>query len=168
MSNEIEIIAPCQHHKTQHLETLHHNPRHRYATSPTSRQMNKRVTFEPIVMVYPIDCRLSAEEQSRSFYSKNELDVLSLEAKAISAFSTRQLRLLMGQSLLGLEMRTCPNQVRTKVFARRVLLHYQQNLVSNASKTSEEKLMSLAAASAKLSRGSKLLAIERARQDFVH
>eukprot|EP00581_Thalassiosira_minuscula_P012591 CAMPEP_0183729942 /NCGR_PEP_ID=MMETSP0737-20130205/31581_1 /TAXON_ID=385413 /ORGANISM="Thalassiosira miniscula, Strain CCMP1093" /LENGTH=244 /DNA_ID=CAMNT_0025962271 /DNA_START=14 /DNA_END=748 /DNA_ORIENTATION=+ len=70
-------------------------------------------------------------------------------------------------ALRGLELDLFPIRARNKKLAHRALLEYQKQLNSNPNKTSEEKIQSMAAASAKLSNWSKLVAIETARLDSL-
>jgi len=68
-------------------------------------------------------------------------------------------------ALRGLELDLFPIRARNKNLAHRALLEYQKRLNNNPNKTSEEKIQSMAAASAKLSQWSKLVAMETARLD---
>mmetsp|Transcript_27829 Transcript_27829/g.48113 ORF Transcript_27829/g.48113 Transcript_27829/m.48113 type:complete len:225 (+) Transcript_27829:181-855(+) len=157
-------------------------------TLPTVKhsQSRKRLRFQPTVTVQPIDCRMTKEEKSRSYYSKNELEAFSLEVKAIHALSKKlpdassacvcgvhatsrdcMIGLEADPDLRGLDRYLCPTRVRNKVLSQKDLLRYHKQLNVNPNKTSEEKLQSLAAASAKMSQWSKLVAMETARLDSL-
>jgi len=157
-------------------------------TLPTVKhsQSRKRLRFQPTVTVRPINCRMTKEEKSRSYYSKNELEAFSLEVKAIHALSKKlpdassacvcgvhatsrdcMIGLEADPDLRGLDRYLCPTRVRNKVLSQKDLLRYHKQLNVNPNKTSEEKLQSLAAASAKLSQWSKLVAMESTRLDML-
>jgi len=152
----------------------------------TVKQSRKRLRFQPTVKVQPIDCRMTKEEKSRSYYSKNELEAFSLEVKAIHALSKKlpdassacvcgvhatsrdcMIGLEADPDLRGLDRYLCPTRVRNKVLSQKDLLRYHKQLNVNPNKTSEEKLQSLAAASAKLSQWSTMVAMETARLDSL-
>ena len=139
--------------------------------SAASRPMAKRVTFKPSVTVHSLSCTMSQEAKRRAFYSKAELELLALEASALCT-------LLKGHrspckaipsdpGLRGLELRVCPTRALNMVLAQKALLKCHDVLKTKHDKSSEEKLRSLALASAKLSRWSKQVAIETARQDAM-
>jgi len=172
-------------HRYQGPATMRSIPVH-IAAFATVKQSRKRLRFQPTVTVQPIDCRMTEEEKSRSYYSKNELKAFSLEVKAILALSNNLpdasstctcgahatsrdcvIGLEADPALRGLERYVCPTRVRNKVLAQKSLLKYHKQLNVNPSKTSEEKLQSLAAASAKVSQWSKMVAKETARLDSL-
>ncbi|KAL7542944.1 hypothetical protein ACHAWF_007278 [Thalassiosira exigua] len=148
-------------------------------------QKQKQVRFQPTITVQPLDCRLTQGEKFRSFYSKDELDSFSLEARLIQAASKELYApacavtcgahattqacaagLEADPSLRGLELYLCPIRVRNKAIVKRALLKYHKKLDADP-KTSEEKLLNLASASAKLSQWSKQVALETARLDSL-
>eukprot|EP00579_Thalassiosira_antarctica_P009072 CAMPEP_0201902436 /NCGR_PEP_ID=MMETSP0902-20130614/54954_1 /ASSEMBLY_ACC=CAM_ASM_000551 /TAXON_ID=420261 /ORGANISM="Thalassiosira antarctica, Strain CCMP982" /LENGTH=342 /DNA_ID=CAMNT_0048436437 /DNA_START=187 /DNA_END=1216 /DNA_ORIENTATION=- len=157
-------------HQYQGPATMKYIPVHLTAFT-TVKQSRKRLRFQPTVKVQPIDCRMTKEEKSRSYYSKNELEAFSLEVKAIHALSKNlpdassacgahatsrdcMIGLEADPALRGLERYLCPTRVRNKVLAQKALFKYHKQLNANPNQTSEEKLQSLAAASAKLSQWS--------------
>jgi len=144
--------------------------------------------FKPAVSVRPIDCGMSQLEKSRSYYSKEELNGFPLEINAIRTklfkkklavaslnsgvhFNVTSRDYMVGQeddpALRGLELKLCPIRVRNKLFAQKALLKYQKHLNANPNKTDEQKLLSMAAASARLSRWSRRVALETARLDAL-
>eukprot|EP00579_Thalassiosira_antarctica_P010268 CAMPEP_0201913986 /NCGR_PEP_ID=MMETSP0903-20130614/4294_1 /ASSEMBLY_ACC=CAM_ASM_000552 /TAXON_ID=420261 /ORGANISM="Thalassiosira antarctica, Strain CCMP982" /LENGTH=206 /DNA_ID=CAMNT_0048449299 /DNA_START=128 /DNA_END=748 /DNA_ORIENTATION=+ len=154
------------------------------AAFTTAKQSREKLRFQPTVRVKPIDCRMTKEEKSRSFYSRNELKAFSLEVKAIHTLSKIlpdasstcgthatprdcMIGLEANPALRGLERYLCPTRVRNTALAQKALLTYHKQLNVNPNKTSEEKLQSLAAASAKMSQWSKLVAMETARLDSL-
>ena len=143
----------------------------------SSRKSNLRLNFDPSITVHPIDCKLTKTEKFNSFYSKDELNAFSLEVRAIraemlSAVGTHatELDCMFGleaePTLRGLELHLCLIRVRNKKLAQMALLK-KCELNAKSNKTSEERLISLAAASAKLSRWSRLVAMETARLDSL-
>eukprot|EP00579_Thalassiosira_antarctica_P018960 CAMPEP_0201952752 /NCGR_PEP_ID=MMETSP0904-20121228/1395_1 /ASSEMBLY_ACC=CAM_ASM_000553 /TAXON_ID=420261 /ORGANISM="Thalassiosira antarctica, Strain CCMP982" /LENGTH=219 /DNA_ID=CAMNT_0048496517 /DNA_START=188 /DNA_END=845 /DNA_ORIENTATION=+ len=170
-------------HQYQGPATMKYIPVHLTAFT-TVKQSRKRLRFQPTVKVQPIDCRMTKEEKSRSYYSKNELEAFSLEVKAIHALSKNlpdassacgahatsrdcMIGLEADPALRGLERYLCPTRVRNKVLAQKALFKYHKQLNANPNQTSEEKLQSLAAASAKLSQWSTMVAMETARLDSL-
>ena len=154
------------------------------ATFTTAKQSREKLRFQPTVRVKPIDCRMTKDEKSRSFYSKNELKAFSLEVKAVHTLSKIlpdasstcgthstprdcMIGLEADPALRGLERYLCPTRVRNKALAQKALFKYHKQLNVNPNKTSEEKLQSLAAASAKVSQWSKMVAKETARLDSL-
>ena len=139
----------------------------------------KRVQFEASVTVQPIDCRATEEEKSRAYYNEEELETISFNAKAIRAASKQRLDassdpgqqqpqscLLNDPSLRGFELHLCPDRLRNKVVATKTILKYQRNL--NASnKTSQEKLVTLGAISAKVNQWSRQIGLATAQHDSL-
>ena len=156
-----------------------------HTTHTKAKKSNsKRVRFQPNVTVQPIDCTLTPEEHSRSHYSKDEMAAFSLEVKkAVSRAPSVQsaccvVHACEGDCLAGLEADPalrggghylCVHRVRNKYLVRKALLKYKRSLnaVHPSSKTREEKLNSLASASAKLSHWSRMVAMETARLDSL-
>eukprot|EP00585_Thalassiosira_rotula_P006282 CAMPEP_0196149092 /NCGR_PEP_ID=MMETSP0910-20130528/29102_1 /TAXON_ID=49265 /ORGANISM="Thalassiosira rotula, Strain GSO102" /LENGTH=197 /DNA_ID=CAMNT_0041411949 /DNA_START=109 /DNA_END=698 /DNA_ORIENTATION=+ len=152
---------------------------------PAAKESNGRVKFKSTVEIQPIDCEMTLEEKSRSYYSKEELNTLHHEVNAIhNAFkhfpdesspcgvhmTTAQgcmIGLEADTALRGLERYLCPARARNKFIARKGILKYQNNLNANTNKTRDEKNRSLARASVKLSHWSKLVARETARIDSL-
>ena len=75
--------------------------------------------------------------------------------------------LLEEPALRGFELRVCPIRRRNKALAQKALLKYHQNLRTKLHITCEEKLLSLAKASAKLNAWANQVAIETARYDAI-
>jgi len=50
---------------------------------PAAKRSKKNLTFHSTVTVQPIDCRMSEEEKSRSYYSETQMKMFSLEVKTI-------------------------------------------------------------------------------------
>ena len=165
-------------HQYQGPATMGSIPVHPTAFT-TVKQSRKMLRFQPTVTVQTIDCRKTEEEKSRSHYSKNELKAFSLEVKAIHTLSKKlpdasstcgvhatsrdcMIGLEADPALRGLDRYLCPTRVRNKVLAQKALFKYNKQLNANPNKNSEEKLQSLAAASATLSQWSKLVAMETA------
>ncbi len=141
--------------------------------STAAKQSKRRVTFELMVAVQPIDCSMTRDEKSRSYYSKKELKVsrqlpdTSSSCGAHVAAIDCVIGLGADPALRGLELSLLPVRARNKAIASKGVLKYQNALEANSGKTSEEKLRSLARASAKLSHWSKLVARETARLDSL-
>eukprot|EP00580_Thalassiosira_gravida_P015546 CAMPEP_0201660498 /NCGR_PEP_ID=MMETSP0494-20130426/3138_1 /ASSEMBLY_ACC=CAM_ASM_000839 /TAXON_ID=420259 /ORGANISM="Thalassiosira gravida, Strain GMp14c1" /LENGTH=219 /DNA_ID=CAMNT_0048138395 /DNA_START=14 /DNA_END=673 /DNA_ORIENTATION=- len=148
-----------------------------------ANQSRKMLRFKPTATVQTIDCAMTEGERSRSYYNMNEMKMFSLEAKAIilskelpnvhsdcKAYTTVQdslVRLEADPALRGLEKYLCPVRVQNKRLARKALFVYHKKMSAVLNKTSEEKAQILAEASAKLSRWSKLAALETARLDSL-
>lgn len=153
--------------------------------------VKKKVTFKPTATVrtYSRDNGGVTEDQkSTLYYSKNELNIFHLEVKAIYTLSqglphVRNSGALLEtardstipargdddevDSLRGVEMLLFPLRMRNKLLARKSLLKYQAMLNSKPGVGGEQKRAALAAASARLSRWSSLVAAETARLDSV-
>mmetsp|Transcript_21621 Transcript_21621/g.35142 ORF Transcript_21621/g.35142 Transcript_21621/m.35142 type:complete len:222 (+) Transcript_21621:91-756(+) len=148
-----------------------------------AKQPRKMLRFKPTATVQTIDCAMTEEERSRSYYSNNEMKMFSHKASAIilskelpdvhsdcEAYTTAQdslVRLEADPALRGLEKYMCPLRVRNKRLARKALLAYHKKLNAVSNKSSEEKAQILAEASAKVNRWSKLAALETARLDSL-
>eukprot|EP00580_Thalassiosira_gravida_P021266 CAMPEP_0201678494 /NCGR_PEP_ID=MMETSP0494-20130426/46380_1 /ASSEMBLY_ACC=CAM_ASM_000839 /TAXON_ID=420259 /ORGANISM="Thalassiosira gravida, Strain GMp14c1" /LENGTH=190 /DNA_ID=CAMNT_0048161687 /DNA_START=282 /DNA_END=851 /DNA_ORIENTATION=- len=156
------------------------------AALATGKQSRKRLRFNPCVTVQPIDCRMTEEEKSKLYYSKNELNVSSHELKEKhNILSQEQLQhsssnnsaqetalecnigLEADPSLRGLERYLCPIRAQNKMLARKAMRKYREKINSNPNMTEEMKILSLAAVNAKLSQWSKLVALETARLDSI-
>ena len=158
-----------------------------FADSTTKKPAKRRVTFRPSVTVQPVEniC-MQEQDKSRLYYSKDELKVLTLEAKAIHALSKEQLPdesspcgvhaarqdcmlgLEADPALRGLELYLCPTRVRNKQLAKKALLKYYRTISSDPTKSQEERLKCLSNASQKLmSQWSKKVALETARLDSI-
>ncbi|KAL9182070.1 hypothetical protein ACHAXT_012413 [Thalassiosira profunda] len=111
---------------------------------------------------------MSQEEKMRAFYSKAELELLALEASAVCTLRKGPSRAIPSDpGIRGLELRMCPTRALNMALAQKALLKCHDVLKTKQDKSSEEKLRSLALASTKLSRWSKQVAIETARQDAM-
>jgi len=157
------------------------------AMSPTMSLPKKKrsVSFVPLLTVQPVERLPSTREAKlRLYYSTDELNAFSVEAKASRTLTndvdslssscsvnTMKRDCVVGLSpdppLRGLELYLCPIRVRNKMLAQKALIKYHRNLFGDLAKTDDEKLTSLAAASAKLSRWSRMVAIETARLDSI-
>mmetsp|Transcript_41109 Transcript_41109/g.86365 ORF Transcript_41109/g.86365 Transcript_41109/m.86365 type:complete len:217 (-) Transcript_41109:54-704(-) len=140
------------------------------------KQSRKTLRFRPMVSVRVIDCSKTDEEKSRSHYSKSEMNAMSLEAKRMctsckcGAHATLQEcvhGLNADPAIRGLERYMCPTRVQNKALAKKALLKYHKQLKANPNRTSEDKIQSLALASAKLSVWSRKVALETARLDSL-
>lgn len=146
-------------------------------------QSSKRVSFVPTVTVYPIT-KLSGDEddKSRLYYSKDEMNSISLEVKAkirelsgAVAFSSGArtdnqdyiLDRTADPTLRGLELHLYPTRVVVKVLAMKSIIEYQSALNADSTKSDHEKMLSLAVSVTKLSQWSNVLAVETARLDSI-
>ena len=145
----------------------------------TNRSSKTSVRFEPSVTVQPIDCRATADEKIRGYYSKEELATISFEAKAICVASKKQRQdalsrgqqqqsyILTDPSLRGFELNLCPTRLQNKIVAQKTILKYQQKLNASTNKTSSEKLLKLGAVSAMMGQWSKQVAANQASLDSL-
>ena len=149
----------------------------------TNRSSKTSVRFEPSVTVQPINCRATADEKIRGYYSKEELATISFEAKAICVASKKQRQdalsrgqqhqhqqqnyILTDHSLRGFELNLCPTRLQNKIVAQKTILKYQQKLNASTNKTSSEKLLKLGAVSAMMGQWSKQVAANQASLDSL-
>lgn len=138
----------------------------------TVKKNKRRVTFQPMLIVQPVDCRMSHEEKSNSYYSKDELDVFHREVKEICkrAMPSNDVPGMIGVEDpvgRGLELKLCPVRARAKTLVRKALLKQQKKANANPNTTSEQKLLFVAKASAALGRWSRMVALETARLDAL-
>mmetsp|Transcript_1046 Transcript_1046/g.1494 ORF Transcript_1046/g.1494 Transcript_1046/m.1494 type:complete len:224 (-) Transcript_1046:59-730(-) len=150
------------------------------------KRSKKRLRFSPSVTVQPIDCRMTEEEKSNLYYSKNELKVSSHELKekhnilsqeqpqhSSSTYNAHEMSLECNigleadPSLRGLERYVCPIRAQNKMLARKAMRKYREKINSHPNMAEEMKILSLAAVNAKLSQWSKLVALETARLDSI-
>lgn len=155
-------------------------------------RFKRRVSFKPTATVRTYhSCHangMTKEEKSKLYYSRQELKVFNLEAQAICILS-QELPAIQNSgtfltlarestggvandddatdSLRGLELMMFPKRRHNKLLAQRAFLKYQTRLNSRPGITSERRHRALAAASAKLSLWSSLIALETARLDAV-
>ena len=138
----------------------------------------KRVSFSATITVQPIESLTEQGDKTRLYYTKDEMKTFASEAKLVRRLSlsspSRDGDYMLGieaantTSLRGLELYLYPEtRVRNKLAAERLMLSYQQKLNSNKNKSAEEKIMYLAAACSKLSKWSRLVALETARLDSL-
>ena len=150
----------------------------------------KRVTLKPTVSVHEIDVpSMTKEEKSELYYTKDDLKMTNLEARAICSLSnqlpqTPHTRCIDEQDkndcsncvleveadgfLRGLEFYIYPQRFLNKLIARRALLKYQTHLQKKYPNiTPEEKAKAMKTASEKLSAWSQLVAQETARLDSL-
>mmetsp|Transcript_43355 Transcript_43355/g.73965 ORF Transcript_43355/g.73965 Transcript_43355/m.73965 type:complete len:220 (+) Transcript_43355:153-812(+) len=144
-------------------------PVHLTALQNLKKQSRKRLRFNPMSTVRPIDCSMTAEEKSRSFYTVSELNTLSQEAKELqklhSSTSDTSVGLEFDIALRGLERHICSARDRNQVIARKAIIKYQNGLKANGKMTAEERAQSLATASSKLNQWSRRVALNMARLD---
>ena len=147
------------------------------------RQPKKKVvSFKSTMQIQPIEnLSITPEVKSRLYLSKDEMDVWLLEIKSLHKSYKRQLGkandangmkryqtvgLQSNPKYRGLETYFLPVRGRNKSMARKALIRYQRTL-NYCNYTQEEKAVLLAAAGAKLSHWSKLVALEMAKLDTV-
>jgi hypothetical protein len=139
------------------------------------------------ITVHPIP-ELSGNEveKSRLYYSKDEMNSISVEAKAMMLKVSKELSksgalpcrasiekqgyivgLTEDSSLRGLELHFCHTRVVNKVLAMKAIMKYQNTLKSDCTKSNQERMLSLALAITKLSQWSKSVAVETARLDSI-
>jgi hypothetical protein len=139
----------------------------------------KRVSFSRTITVQPIEPFSKQGDKSRLYYNKDEMNTFASAAKFIRILvrssPSRDGDCMIGleeaattSSLRGLELYLFPEtRVRNKMVAERLMMSYQQKLNGNKNKSAEEKIMYLAAACSKLSKWSRLVALETARLDSL-
>ena len=143
-----------------------------------SSKPKRRLAFQPAVTVHPVPCEMTQAEKSRSFYSPDELGAIAREVNSVRAACKKNMPsdtstcvarsiLLEEPALRGFELRVCPIRRRNKALAQKALLKYHQSLRTKLHMTCEEKLLSLAKASAKLNAWTRQVAIETARYDSM-
>ena len=150
-----------------------------------AKRPKRVVSFMPFVTVQPVERFTSTrEDKLRLYYSTDELDAFSVEAKASrtltkdipspsTACSARVTKrdCLVGlnadPALRGLELYLCPIRVRNKLLAEKSFLKYHEKLSGDLTKTDDEKLACLAEASGVLGRWARMVAIETARLDSI-
>jgi len=148
------------------------------------KKPTKMTRFRPTVTIRHEDCKMTPEEHSRSYLSKDEMRRFRLEVVAIHALSRRLsntpptcclhmtehdcvIGLEVHPALRGLEHYLCPARARNKTITRKALLGHQSSLKTDHTKTREEKLQSLASMSVELSHHSKQVAEEAAKLDSL-
>merc|ERR1712087_644721 len=103
------------------------------------------------------------------YYLKEELKEFSLKVEELDlrhkSFASDAIE--VDPELRGLELNLCPIRARNRLIAQKCIIKYQNKLKANPHKTSEQKLSSLAAASAKLSHWSTLVARHQGRLDSL-
>eukprot|EP00581_Thalassiosira_minuscula_P010066 CAMPEP_0183702128 /NCGR_PEP_ID=MMETSP0737-20130205/338_1 /TAXON_ID=385413 /ORGANISM="Thalassiosira miniscula, Strain CCMP1093" /LENGTH=216 /DNA_ID=CAMNT_0025928679 /DNA_START=83 /DNA_END=733 /DNA_ORIENTATION=+ len=141
------------------------------ALQHSNKLSRKRLRFQPTVTVRTIDCSMTAEEKSRSYYTAHEMKTFSLEAKAHqkshSARSNCSVGLEFDLALRGLERHLCPVREQNQMLARKAIIKAQQYLRVSQKKSSEDRLHILARVSFKVSQWSKMIALETARLDSI-
>ena len=136
--------------------------------------------MNPIVSVHEFDVqRLTKEEKSELYYTKNDLDYFMLEVKQIAFFhretgivdpshSSRSNISEDDDHHRGIEMLIYPQRCQNKLVSRRALLKYQTYLQTKRTDiTPEKKAAAMRVASEKLSSWSHLVAQETARLDSI-
>lgn len=175
-------------HSSPRCFTALHGP-----TFSTVNKPRKSVTFKRTTTVRTYSWRhgqgVTKEEKSRLYYSKEELNIFKLEAKAIctlsqelpmrsnsgTLFDEEPGGLMIGMdardgsvdSLRGLELTFYPKRMQNKLLAQKTLLKYQVFLNSKLGMTEERRRLALAMASTKLNMWSSLVAAETARLDSL-
>ena len=149
-------------------------------------QTKRKVSFLPTVTVYPI-AKLSGNEgeKTRLYYSRDEFNAISRDAKAIikmhkelptsgaflSGIYTEVHNCIVGlhedYSLCGLKLYLCPTRVINKLLTMNVMMKHQNALNTDSSVSEKDKIRSFAESSTKLSRRSQLVALETARLDLM-
>jgi hypothetical protein len=130
----------------------------------------------------------TADDKSRLFYSRHELDMMKLEANALCILSRalpvaaasagthlldRRDSILMRTRAVatdtprGLELTMYPERKRIKLIALQSLLRYQVLLDTKPNLCSEDRQFALAGASMRLTAWSTLVAMETARWDAL-
>ena len=155
------------------------------SSHPAKKQSaSKRIRFQPTVKVQPIDCTMTVDEYSRSFYTKAELNLFSHEARLAKAIynevphltccvhASKDRGCMAGQEaviagLRGLELHLCPIRNQNRVLVQKAIAKYQRSVNADQDMNSEEKVKSLASACAKLSQWSKLVALNFGSYDSL-
>jgi hypothetical protein len=138
-----------------------------------SAEQSKRIlSFRPTVTVHPVK-RLASnkEDESRLYLSKEEMNEISMKNRAIqltsketcTSFEHSRVGLHADPALRGTELSLFLPQARNKLIIRRAILKYHRKLNGNPNMSDEDKLLSLAAVSVKLSQWSTLVALDAAR-----
>jgi hypothetical protein len=160
--------------------------------APAIEKKRKGVSFKPTATVRTFSSRqrknMTKEEKSRLYYSKEELNIFSLEAKAICTLSQdlpgkRNSGTLFEatdsctigsnergdevDSLRGLELLVYPRRTQNKLLAQKSLLKYQAFLNTKPGMTEERKSQALAMASTKLTLWSSVVAAQTAQLDAL-
>lgn len=164
--------AGCAIHYLQHLP-----PESSIAEKP-----KRTVSFRPTVTVHPVE-KLSSNQdyRSRLYLSRKDMSEITINNKAIlsSSKKTRGCDALYNcaehgisglqadPALRGLELSLCPTRVRNVLITTRTIIKYHRKLNADPTKSVEEKLLSLAAVSSKMSQWSTLIALETARHDSL-
>merc|ERR1712087_272904 len=103
------------------------------------------------------------------YYLKEELKEFSLEVEELDlrrkSFASDAIE--VDPELRGLELNLCPIRARNRLIAQKCIIKCQNKLNADPHRTSEQKISSLAAASAKLSRWSTLVARHQGRLDSL-
>lgn len=163
-----------------------------FAASPSTafsrvERAPKRVTFKPTATVRSYSPTMK-EKKSELYYSKDEMKLFDLEARAIctlsqslGASSPKDPSGSLGDpsmvdeqtvydnfdSLRGLEPIAYPRRKQNKALAIRSLLKYQALLDTKPGMTPERKRMALAMAASRLNLWSSLVATETGRMDAL-
>lgn len=135
----------------------------------------------PTVRVKAVDkLARTPEDKSNLYYTRSEMHGFYLEVREFQSSCKKDavppreclVRLDADPALRGLELFFYPLRVRNKIVARNNLLKYykalnDENNCCSSSMTEEQKFHAFAAASAKVSQWSKLVARETARLDSL-
>ncbi|KAL3781107.1 hypothetical protein ACHAW5_005014 [Stephanodiscus triporus] len=135
-------------------------------------QSKRRLTFRPTVTVHPVE-RLASnnEDKSRLYLSKEDMNEISIKNRAIQ-LTSKETRTSLNHCRVGLHAETALRdtditlflpQATNKLIIRRAILKYHRKQNANINMSDEEKLVSLAAVSVKLSQWSTLVALDAAR-----
>lgn len=146
-------------------------------------QTKRKVSFLPTVTVHPVEKLCCNEDvKTRLFYSRDELNLFSCDAKAIikkhrertascTAPDDRHNCILSLDAdyyaLRGLELYLFPNRVLNKVLTTIAIMKHQNILNGDSGMLENDKIPSLAQVCTKLSKWAQDLAMETARLDSI-
>ena len=150
----------------------------------------KTVSFKPTctVRITHVCEDSTADDKSRLYYSRHELDMMKLEANALCILSRAlpvaaasagthlldrrdsiltRTRAVATDTPRGLELTMYPARKRIKLIAMQSLLRYQVLLDTKPNLGSDDRQLALAGASTRLTAWSTLVAMETARWDAL-
>jgi hypothetical protein len=142
----------------------------------SAKQSKRILSFRPTVTVYPVEKLASNnEDKSRLYLSKEDMDEISIQNRAIQLSSKTthnsseycKIGLHADPALRGTELFLFPTRVSNKLIIRRTVLKYHRKLNANPNMSDEEKLLSLALVSTKLSQWPTLVALDAAGHDSL-
>ena len=124
------------------------------ANASSTLPRKRKVAFAELASVQPIDCRMTRNERSRCYYTKNDARKFANDVRKSVAMSKRRCAadpVYAPECDRGLEQYVCPDRRKHQDYAKKYVLEYQRGPKANDKLPEEDRLVLLAAISATLS-----------------